>query len=213
MICSTTTIGQSQFGVSTKTAYPLGKSFLRYGITGYAMFKDDIPKSRNYFHWKIQYLFPLTTTQHYAPDDLARFDPNNKSNYLNYKVRTSSVHLSAVGARHNFESVGGNRKFAGFGVGASMFMFKGEIDTHHDTYIQNYISEGKQILFDVNFNPFAGLEFDLKNDNKIHLELDMDFNFLRFAYWLTSLPSPMNEDPIAVHYSPLQLGFSIGYSF
>lgn len=75
------------------------------------------------------------------------------------------------------------------------------------------MTEGREVLFDVNVNPFAGVEFDLKNDKKIHLEFDMDFNFLRFMYWLVSIPEPMNEDPIAVRYSSLQIGFSLGISF
>lgn len=208
-----TGLTQRQFGVSAKTTYPIGKSFLRYGVTSYAMFEDKVKDSRNYFHWRIQYLFPLSTSHHYALDDLERFDPNNESAYLNYHVRTSSLHLSAIGARHNFESSGNSRKFAGFGIGASMFMFHGEIDTPQETYLQKYMTEGREVLFDVIFNPFAGVEFDLKNERKISLKLDMDFHFLRFGYLITSIGMPMNEDPLALHYSPLQIGLSLGYSF
>jgi hypothetical protein len=204
---------QSQYGISAKTTYPIGKSFLRYGVTSYAMFEDNVKESRNYFHWRIQYLFPLSTSHHYALDDLERFDTNNESTYLNYHVRTSSLHLSAIGARHNFESSGNSRKFVGFGIGASIFMFHGEIDTQQDTYLQKYMTEGREVLFDVIVNPFAGVEFDLNNERKISLKLDMDFHFLRFGYLIASIGMPMNQDPLAMHYSPLQFGVSVSYSF
>lgn len=144
LLCTTlffysfTVFSQSYFGASAKVTHPVGKNFLRYGITAYGMGKDRVPESRNYFHWKFQYLFPLTTSQNYDNEELERFDPSNQSEFLSYRVKSSSFHLSLVGARHNFESNKGERAFAGFGVGASMFLFEGKL-AHHKTLISRII--------------------------------------------------------------------------
>lgn len=200
-----------QYGLGLKTTHPIGTSALRYGLSAYAMYQES-PNSKNYFHFKLQYLFPYRTSERFALREIDRFNTLNPDHYLYHDKRSSVINFS-FGGRYHFASTNGTQPYIGQGPGLSLFMIKAENHSVHHAHLNGILVNGRHLLLDAYWNGYFGYDFKLKNKNQIFVEFDLDFYLLRYGHALVSIFEPISRDPVRGHFSALQLGVKIGYTF